>query len=195
MPRPPGGGHDDTGLNLKYAYHDCFGLGGQGLSGAGASLGVGGQVAAEIAAAGLTGIAMADDDTVYDTLNPNLSDIDLAQDIQARVIFLSTSADADAGTVFKLDCRGFAIGDVLASADATPDGSATFAAITMSGANKITATEWVSLSVGNELTADVLIALMLTLQVWAGTADEIVVLGVQLRGHRKITNDTGRQST
>jgi len=207
MANPPGGGHQDSGLSLKYAEVHIPARHFTGIAADGTSLGVGGQIAELAAASELEGISMATGDDIYTALSLRAYDFDLEQDLQARLLFESTSTDADTGVSWSLAAKGIDVGQVIGDAKVTPDGSVTFADKTMtSTASVLTATEWASLSVAGELgaldannedfIADALVALAVTLtSSGTASADELKLVAVELRGHRKITSLSGRQST
>ncbi len=168
-----------------------------GFSGtlAGASAGAGGQEG-EIAAASFAGMKMADEDDVSH-LMPIPFDWDVGQDVKARVFWGSDSTDADAGTVFELTYLFFAAAATLASP--TGDGTATFDAQTQgTTAGVLFTSEWQSLDfTANYDAADVLFGFKVEATVWAGTADELCLLGVEfeytismLTDQRKVTSVT-----
>jgi hypothetical protein len=199
MPNPPGAGHDDSGLNLKYALLTRQAVNMTGLGANGVSLGgaPGGQIAELVAAAELNGLSMDTADEVYDIVDFNAADFDLAQDIHARLIYIDTAAAIDGSISWTIDMKGLAVGEAVGDAKATPDGTATFVnATTTATPNLVKATEWAALQVAGEMTADILTMYAVTLTSRGdAAADELMLIAVQFRGHRKITNDTGRQST
>lgn len=204
MPRPPGGGHDDTGLNLKYATYTKTLLFAEGMTPEGTALGAGTSADAEIdAAAELSGIVQDAADEVYFTINPDEMDFDPAQDVHARVIAVSSSADADTGFKFQVDLKAIIVGS-LASLDAkaSPDGTGVSAGSATGGA-KWFATEWFKLGVTanafkgtNDGGTCILVAGAVTCSsLGTASADEVRVFAVQLRGGRKITTGVDRKTT
>lgn len=158
------------------------------------SLGTGTPSHVEVlAAAQLTGIAMATNDEVFWYLTRNqLWDADLSKDVEARLIFMSTGGASDTGVDFKAFIKGCAAAEAITAANSSADGSITFPAQTIAGANKVEATPFKPFNVPETLEDDLLIMLAAELDDSGdASADEIKLLGIELKYTRRICTADG----
>ena len=151
-------------------------------SGVPASLGAGTPLFAELSAAfELSGMQIAADaDELYHFL-PIPWDMDITRPMRFRVWFMHTSTDADA-PVFSFAYKGVGKQAAISDAKSTPDETVTLTAHTCSTtANSLEVTMWGESDSGNELTiTDFGIAIALTCDTMAASANEILVLGFEI---------------
>jgi hypothetical protein len=166
------------GWKLKHLYIPIGDF--NGITGDFGSIGAGGQIA-EISDFGLCGCECADeDDIAHLMLVPY--DLDVAKEVYARCFWLSDSADADASNVFELTYKFFADGATLAAP--TGDGTVTWDAESqdVSSAYEIHVSNWGGmLWTTNYAAGDLFFGFKIEATVWAGTADELFLLGVEFR--------------
>jgi hypothetical protein len=166
------------GWKLKHIYIPVGNF--NGISGDFESQGAGGQIA-EISTFGLCGCECADeDDIAHLMLVPY--DLDVTKDVQTRCFWLSDSTGADAATQFELTYKLFADGATLAAP--TGDGTVTWTAESTGtpGQYKLHATNWGSMAwTTNYASSDLFFGFKIEAIVWAGSADELFLLGVEFR--------------
>lgn len=164
-----------------------------------ASLGAGGQLAEQLAAAELVGFDLDTGDELYWLLSVNdlLADFDLTKDLRLRLTVYQSSADSDTGFIMSAAIKGVAEGANLSDAKSSPDGSITFPAKSLT-ATAVNTIGPMAFNVEDKgFASDELLMLAVTCDnVGTASADEVGLLYVTLYGTRKIMDDSGvRQLT
>jgi hypothetical protein len=153
-----------------------------GSSGIPASLGAGGMTFAEIAATfEIAGMRVgADADEVYHFW-PIPWDFDRGEPLRFRVWFVHNSTDADT-PIFAVAYKGIARQAAFTDAKSSPDQTVTFSAHTCSTTNNsLEVTAWNESTSDLSLTAtDFGILLALTVNTMSASANEIVMLGLEV---------------
>lgn len=148
-----------------------------------ASLGAGGAVYQEIlAAAELAGLAIgAAGDEIYD-LKKVPWDMDLAEAIQARLLFFSTTGTAGDTPDWVATMKGLAIAEAISDAKATPDATFTFPAKALNGvANGLNVTDWIRVAAPIFAPGDSFMQLSIECNGLGGaSANELVLSGIEI---------------
>lgn len=143
----------------------------------GVSLVVGGQFA-QVAATNLGGVEQDAADGIAHFMRIPW-DLDVTQEVHARVHFLSDSVGTDTVDL-DMTYKFFAIGAALAVASG--DGTVAWDQITMTSTQYLlTATDWLPMGwTTNYASGDYFIGLQILTTAWAGTADELFLMGLEL---------------
>ncbi len=154
------------------------------------SLGGGAAVFQEIvAAAELSGLAIAaDGDEIYHLWKIPW-DLDRDQPLQARLWFTHSSTDAD-DPDWLVELKGLAVGAAPSDAGATPDEALTFPALAVSTtADALEKTSWQSTGSNAAIAAaDIFMQMMIECNAMVGSANEISLLGIELAYVVKMTD-------
>jgi hypothetical protein len=159
-------------------------------------LGAGPAVAAEVvAAAEVAGVAMDTADELYFVVSKARlleAGFDLEEDIHARVECAFTDSSAVANVDWTLHAKGVAAGAALTDAKSSADGVCTFPAIGSDAVGRVEATPWQPLVAAGVFKDDLLVLFAVTLaDKGTATADLTWLLGVTLRGQRRLTAEDG----
>lgn len=170
-----------------------------------ASLGAGAAVFQEpLAAAELSGLALAaDDDEIY-TFLPLPWDFDRDLPLRFRVWFISSTTDAD-DVDFLVDYKALGKQDAISDAKSTPDEQLTVPSNTCSTTDdSLEITDWVKSASETKITAtDFALLLAVTVAGIGGGANEMTLLGLEVeytlgganQAHRITTEDAPVSST
>ena len=168
-------------------------------SGIPASLGTGTPLFTEVpnGAAELAGLSVAADaDEVYEFL-PILSDMDLTNPVRFRLWFIHGSTDADT-PIFSLAIKGIGKQAAITDAKSSPDLTVTFDTHTCSTTdNSLEITNWneADLLANSIVLTDFALLMALTCSTMAASADEIVLLGLEIDYRNAAAPNVKRQDT
>lgn len=186
-----GGLVDDNAMQMDYGYKTLFAT--QGSLGASGSLAQGTPVIAEISTFGYGAGAMTTADEFMWLLPVLGSDINWANDILARILFISSSAAADALIDWSAYCAGMAVDVLMVDPSAAADGTINFDAHTMTAtADILTATEWRGFGVAGTFVSDMLVGFAAELTDDGEAAgDELHLVALQLKYTRTLEASDG----